>query len=125
MTRFVGLDVSQKMTAICVVDNAGRTFSSYLYGYRNLVECFFNKNKHYRAVATRYDKTPENFLAGVKLASLRIWTHFNESITYIFSPECEVHRPSSRAERFRLVSRAVPARPGSLPIVWTSRRPNK
>ena len=24
MTRFVGLDVSQKMTAICVVDNAGR-----------------------------------------------------------------------------------------------------
>jgi hypothetical protein len=23
MTRFVGLDVSQKMTAICVVDNAG------------------------------------------------------------------------------------------------------
>jgi transposase len=24
MTRFVGLDVSQKITAICVVDNAGR-----------------------------------------------------------------------------------------------------
>jgi transposase len=24
MTRFVGLDVSQKMTAICVIDNAGR-----------------------------------------------------------------------------------------------------
>ena len=24
MTQFVGLDVSQKMTAICVVDNAGR-----------------------------------------------------------------------------------------------------
>jgi transposase len=24
MTRFVGLDVSQKMTVICVVDNAGR-----------------------------------------------------------------------------------------------------
>ena len=24
MTNFVGLDVSQKMTAICVVDNAGR-----------------------------------------------------------------------------------------------------
>src|ERR1700724_931218 len=48
-------------------------FSSYLYRYRNLVERFFNKIKHYRAVATRYDKTPENFLAGVKLASLRIW----------------------------------------------------
>jgi transposase len=37
--------------------------------------------KHYRAVATRYDKTPENFLAGVKLASLRIWMRFNESMT--------------------------------------------
>jgi len=24
MTRFVGLDVSQKITAICIVDNAGR-----------------------------------------------------------------------------------------------------
>ena len=24
MTNFVGLDVSQKMTAICVVDNAGQ-----------------------------------------------------------------------------------------------------
>jgi hypothetical protein len=24
MTHFVGLDVSQKMTSICVVDNAGR-----------------------------------------------------------------------------------------------------
>jgi transposase len=32
-------------------------------------------------VATRYDKTPENFLAGVKLASLRIWMRFNESMT--------------------------------------------
>jgi transposase len=39
-------------------------FSSYLYRYRNLVERFFNKIKHYRAVATRYDKTPDNFLAG-------------------------------------------------------------
>jgi len=56
-------------------------FSSYLYRYRNLVERFFNKIKHYRAVATRYNKTPENFLAGVKLASPRIWIRLNESIT--------------------------------------------
>jgi hypothetical protein len=33
------------------------------------------------AVATRYDKRPENLLAGVKLASLRVWMHFNESMT--------------------------------------------
>jgi transposase len=53
------------------------SFSAYLYRYRNLVERFFNKIKHYRAVATRYDKRAENFLAGVKLASLRIWMRFN------------------------------------------------
>jgi transposase len=54
-------------------------FSSFLYRYRNLVERFFNKLKHFRAVATRYDKSPENFLASVKLASARIWMRFNES----------------------------------------------
>ena len=56
-------------------------FSSYLYRYRNLVERFFNKIKHYRAVATRYDKRADNFLAGVKLASIRIWMRANESMT--------------------------------------------
>jgi transposase len=55
-------------------------FSAFLYRYRNLVERFFNKLKHFRAVATRYDKTPENYLASVKLASLRIWMRFNESM---------------------------------------------
>jgi transposase len=55
-------------------------FSSSLYRYRNLVERFFNKLKHFRAVATRYDKTPENYLASVKLASGRIWMRVNESM---------------------------------------------
>ena len=55
-------------------------FSPFLYRYRNLVERFFNKLKHFRAVATRYDKNPENFLASVKLASARIWMRFNESM---------------------------------------------
>ena len=55
-------------------------FSGFLYRYRNLVERFFNKLKHFRGVATRYDKDPENYLAGVKLASARIWMRFNESM---------------------------------------------
>lgn len=54
-------------------------FSPFLYRYRNLVERFFNKLKHFRAVATRYDKDPANFLASVKLASARIWLRANES----------------------------------------------
>jgi transposase len=40
-----------------------------LYCERNLVERFFNKLKHFRAIATRYDKLARNFLAGVQLAS--------------------------------------------------------
>ena len=51
-------------------------FSPFLYRYRNLVERFFNKIKHFRAVATRFEKHDANYLAIVKLASARIWTRF-------------------------------------------------
>jgi transposase len=40
-----------------------------LYRERNLVERFFNKIKHYRAIATRYDKLARNFLAAVHLVA--------------------------------------------------------
>lgn len=43
-----------------------------LYCERNLVERFFNKLKHFRAIATRYDKLARNFLAGVHLACATI-----------------------------------------------------
>ncbi len=56
-------------------------FSPFLYRQRNLIERFFNKLKHFRAVATRYDKRDDNFLASIQLASLRIWMRFNESVT--------------------------------------------
>ena len=56
-------------------------FNKRLYRQRNLVERFFNKLKHFRAVATRYDKRDDNYLACVKLASTRIWMRFNESMT--------------------------------------------
>ncbi len=48
-------------------------FSKHLYKMRNLVERFFNRIKQFRRIATRYDKLAENFLAAVKLASIRIW----------------------------------------------------
>ncbi len=56
-------------------------FSAWLYRQRNAVERFFNKLKHFRAVATRYDKRDDNFLASVKLASLRIWLRSYEPVT--------------------------------------------
>ena len=43
-----------------------------LYCERNLVERFFNKLKHFRAIATRYDKLARNFLAGAQLAAAMI-----------------------------------------------------
>ena len=51
-------------------------FSAFLYRYRNLVERFFSKLKHFRAVATRYEKHDANYLALVKLASVKIWMRF-------------------------------------------------
>ncbi len=56
-------------------------FSPFLYRYRNLIERFFNKLKHFRAVATRYEKHAANYLAVVKLASIRIWLRAYESVT--------------------------------------------
>ena len=55
-------------------------FSVFLYRYRNFVERFFNKLKQCRAVATRYDKRDDNFLASVQLASMRIWMRHSESV---------------------------------------------
>lgn len=35
-------------------------FSPFLYRYRNHVERFFNKLKHFRAIVTRYEKHAAN-----------------------------------------------------------------
>ena len=40
---------------------------------RNLVERFFNKLKQYRALATRYDKLANTFLAAVALVCVLFW----------------------------------------------------
>ena len=44
-----------------------------LYRERHLVECFFNRLKQFRRVATRYEKTARNFLGFVLIASIKIW----------------------------------------------------
>ena len=44
-----------------------------LYCERNLLERFFNIIKHLRAIATRYEKTARNLLAGVHLVCARAW----------------------------------------------------
>jgi transposase len=44
-----------------------------LYKERNLVERFFNTIKHFRGIATRYEKTARNFLAGLHLVCALAW----------------------------------------------------
>jgi transposase len=53
--------------------------SKRLYRERNQIERFFSKLKHFRRVATRYNKLAANILAMVKLASLRLWLRAYES----------------------------------------------
>jgi putative transposase len=44
-----------------------------LYRERNLVERFFNRLKQYRALATRYDKLANTFLAAAALVCVLFW----------------------------------------------------
>lgn len=58
-----------------------RSVNRRIYRQRNLVERFFCKLKHFRRVATRFDKLARNFLAAVALVSARLWTRAYESTT--------------------------------------------
>lgn len=45
----------------------------HIYKERHLVECCFNKLKHFRRIATRYEKTARNFLAMITVAAIVLW----------------------------------------------------
>lgn len=49
-----------------------RVYDRERYKDRNLAERFWNKVKHCRRVATRYEKTARNFLAFVHVASIML-----------------------------------------------------
>ena len=51
------------------IDRAG-------YALRNRIERFFNKLKHSRRVATRYDKLANSFFGFVQIATIRTWIRF-------------------------------------------------
>ena len=44
-----------------------------------MIERFFSKLKHFRRVATRYDKLAKNSLPMDQLASMRLWLRVYES----------------------------------------------
>ena len=48
-------------------------FDPVLYKHRNRIERTIGKLKQLRRIATRYDRIPANYLAGLYLASLSFW----------------------------------------------------
>ncbi len=50
-----------------------RYYDEALYKERNLVERFFQKLKHYRRVATRYERLAKNYFSMLTLVSTVIW----------------------------------------------------
>ena len=73
--RFVDTLTQRKITPVIPPKEnrkVQRACDFALYCERNLVERFFNALKHFRAIATRYDKLARNFLAGVQLAAITI-----------------------------------------------------
>jgi transposase len=49
------------------------THDTDLYKERNTVERLINRLKAWRGIATRYDKTPESYQAGLHLRASMIW----------------------------------------------------
>jgi transposase len=69
--------VAAKRAAAVIPSNPGRRrpvpLDEALYRERHLVECRIGKLKHFRRVATRYEKTARNFLAIVTIAATALW----------------------------------------------------
>ena len=56
-----------------------KEFDKEMYRQRNKIERFFCRLKaSFRRIATRYEQTSANFLAMIKLASVRLWLEFYE-----------------------------------------------
>jgi transposase len=75
--RFVMAVLERGMEPV-IASNPTRTHELYdlnrkLYADRYQVECFFHRLKRFRAVATRYEKTAQNYLALVQLACTVLW----------------------------------------------------
>jgi transposase len=74
--RFRAHLAGRNITAV-IPPNASRAraipYDAHLYKERHLVECFINKIKHFRRVATRYDRTIASYASFVAVAASMIW----------------------------------------------------
>ena len=74
--RFRAHLAQRNITAV-IPSNASRAraipYDAHLYKERHLVECFINKIKHFRRIATRYDKTIASYASFVAVAGCMLW----------------------------------------------------
>jgi hypothetical protein len=69
---------------------------------RNLVERFSNRIKHFRAIATRYEKHAENYLALVKLGATRIWLRAVADLDFALLTKVNAARANVRVRSGRM-----------------------
>jgi transposase len=50
-----------------------REYDRHLYKERHLIECFFNKIKHYRRLFSRFEKLDQRLLGFLSFAGVLIW----------------------------------------------------
>jgi transposase len=69
--------IAEKHAQAVIPNNPSRAqkhpLDAHLYAQRHLVECCFSKLKQFRRVATRYEKTAQNYLAVITLAATILW----------------------------------------------------
>ena len=69
--------VAEKGAQAVIPNNPSRALKypidKHLYAQRHLIECCFSKLKHFRRVATRYEKTARNYSAIVTIAATVLW----------------------------------------------------
>lgn len=69
--------IADKGAVAVIPNNPSRArkypLDKHLYAQRHLIECCFSKLKHFRRVATRYEKTARNYCAVVTLAAIVLW----------------------------------------------------
>ena len=69
--------VADKGAVAVIPNNPSRArkypLDKHLYAQRHLIECCFSKLKHFRRVATRFEKTARNYHAVVTLAAIVLW----------------------------------------------------
>lgn len=73
---FVRAIEARGMTAV-IPPRSNRTVARevdwFVYKERHLIECFFNKIKHYRRIFSRYEKTARNYMGMLRFVSALIW----------------------------------------------------